>query len=89
MTTFFDTFTATIDNDTNLEDVQKFQYLKSALIGEAARTIEGLPLSNANYAEALALLKSRYGQKHKVIATYMKALWELPNTNSIEEVKAL
>ena len=34
------------------------------------------------------MLKQRYGQPHKIIAGYMKALWELPKpTDSIASVK--
>ena len=32
---------AAIDNDNSLEDIQKFQYLRSTLSGEATRTIDG------------------------------------------------
>ena len=88
-TPFFDAYCAAINNDTNLDDIQKFQYLQSTLSGEAARTIEGLQLTNANYNEALSLLKDRYGQPHKLISGYMKALWELPqpgdSTTSIKD----
>ncbi|XP_077867009.1 uncharacterized protein LOC144355853 [Saccoglossus kowalevskii] len=76
-TTFLDTFTSSLDKDLKLEEVQKFQYLTAQLGGEAARTIKGLQLTNANYPEALATLKQRYGQQHKISSSYMKALLEL------------
>ncbi|XP_070554690.1 uncharacterized protein [Ptychodera flava] len=57
-TTFIDTFKAAVDDDPTLEDIQKFQYLSAQLVGEAARTIEGLQLTNANYTEAMQLLKT-------------------------------
>ena len=86
-TTFIDTFKAAVDDDPTLEDIQKFQYLSAQLVGEAARTVEGLQLTNANYIEAMQLLKNRYGQTHKIISSHMKALWSLPipstNTESI------
>ncbi|XP_006819849.1 uncharacterized protein LOC102803860 [Saccoglossus kowalevskii] len=50
--------------------------------GEAAKTIEGLQLSSANYKEALQLLKDRYGQPHKLISCHMTALWQLPKPNT-------
>jgi len=87
--TFNDAFSAAIASDDNLDDVQKFQYLRSQLDGEAARTIAGLPLSSANYMEALSLLEKRYGQPHKIVSSYMKALWDLPkpsdNASSIKD----
>ena len=87
-TPFYDGFCAAVHNDDNLDNTQKFQYLASTLTGEASRAIDGLPLTNANYDEALSVLKQRYGQPHKIIAGYVKALWELPKpTDSIASVK--
>jgi len=83
---FNDAFTAAIHNDDNLEDVHKFQHLICQLTDEAAHTIEGLQFTNSNYLEAL--LKKCYGQAHKIISCYMKALWELPRPNiNIENIK--
>ena len=86
---YHDAFCAAIDNDNSLEDIQKFQYLRSTLSGEATRTIDGLQLTNANYTVALSLLRERYGQPHKIISAYMKALWQLPdamyNLDSVKE----
>lgn len=56
--TFIEAFKAAIGNDDILNDVQKFQYLQSPLTGEAARTVAGLPLTTANYFEALSLLQA-------------------------------
>ena len=76
--TFKEAFNAAVADDDNLDEIQKFQYLQSQLDGDAARTIAGLPLTNANYAEAMSLLEKRFGQPHKIISSYMKALLELP-----------
>ncbi len=75
-TTFADTFEASVGSDSRIDDIQKFQYLRGQLDGEALLTIAGLPLTSGNYREAMELLVDRYGQPHKIIETYMKALWE-------------
>lgn len=75
---FWDTFESTIHFNTSLTDVQKFNYLRSQTEGEAASTIEGFALTNANYARALELLKERFGQKHKIISCTMQALLNIP-----------
>nr|XP_006816325.1 PREDICTED: uncharacterized protein LOC102803186 [Saccoglossus kowalevskii] len=86
-TTFIDAFRSSVDNDSSLENIQKFQYLMTQLSGKAARTVKGLQLTNANYSEALTLLEQRYGQPHKIISSYMKALWELqPPDNSLSSM---
>ena len=86
--TFIDAFGAAVADDGNLSNIQKFQYLKAQLDGEAARTIAGLPLTNSNYSEAITLLEERYGQTHKIISCYMKALWELQKpSDNVPSVK--
>jgi hypothetical protein len=74
---FKDGFDAAVHNDTSLGDIQKFQYLRAHLSGDAAQAIDGLSLTNDNYANAIDLLVERYGQKHKIINAYMTALWKL------------
>ena len=41
----------------NLNAVDKFNYLKSLIYGQAAETISGFSLTDENYEEAVALLK--------------------------------
>ncbi|XP_064646772.1 uncharacterized protein LOC135499753 [Lineus longissimus] len=74
---FSDTFAAAIHDDTQLPNVQKFQYLRGQLDGEAKEVIAGLALTNENYAVAMTLLKERYGQQHKIVHEHMRALWSM------------
>ena len=76
---FRDSFDSAVTSNHALSDVQKFQYLKSNLVGEAAQVISGLTLSSANFKHALDLLEQRYGDKNKIITAHMRALWDLPN----------
>ncbi|XP_071127724.1 uncharacterized protein [Mytilus edulis] len=75
--TFWDSFESSVHYNVTLTDVQKFSYLKSQLVNDAARTIDGLPLTNSNYMEAIKLLKERFGQSHKITNAYMQAMLEL------------
>jgi len=54
---FYDTFKCAIDSLSNLAPVQKLQYLKSCLKGEAAALVRNLNLNDANYAITIDLLK--------------------------------
>ncbi|XP_052771058.1 uncharacterized protein LOC128210745 [Mya arenaria] len=76
--TFWDCYESSVHSNHTLSDVQKFSYLRSLLHGSAASSIAGFPLTNANYAKAVELLKERFGQTHKIISTYMQSLLELP-----------
>ena len=54
---FWDTFEATVDNNQNLTDIEKLNYLNSKLMGEAKSAVSGIMLSNENYGVAVTLLK--------------------------------
>ena len=75
---FWDSYDTAVHSNPTLSEVQKFNYLKSLLQDEAYRTITGFALTNANYDKAISLLQERYGQKHKIVQTYMQALLEIP-----------
>lgn len=47
--TFWDSFDVAVNSNPSLEGVQKFNYLRAELTGEAARVIAGFPLTNTNY----------------------------------------
>ena len=74
---FFDTFRATIHEDTSLSNVQKFAYLRTLLTDEASRAIAGIDLTDANYPSAIELLSDRYGRKQIIVDAHMKGLWEI------------
>ncbi|XP_060598916.1 uncharacterized protein LOC132752597 [Ruditapes philippinarum] len=75
---FWDSYESAIHTNLSLSGVQKFNYLKSCLKNEALQTIAGFALTNVNYEQAISLLHERYGQKDRIIQTYMKALLEVP-----------
>ena len=59
-------------------------------MGDAARTctIAGLPLTDANYHHAIAILEDRYGQHHKIVKAHTQALLEIPSpSNSLNSMQ--
>ena len=75
--TFRDSFDAAVHNSPSLSKVQKFNYLRSLLQGNALRAIAGLQLTDANYDHAIAILTQRYGQPHKIEEAHMQALSQI------------
>ena len=49
--TFWDSFNAAVHSNSHLTGVEKFNYLRAQLDGEAARTISGFALTDANYEQ--------------------------------------
>ena len=50
-------------SNTKLAPIDKFNYLNSLLVKSAYEAISGLSLTAANYDEAVAILKRRFGNK--------------------------
>jgi len=65
-----------------LGGIQKLNYLKAQLQGDAARVIAGLPLTELNYQHSVALLHERFGQFHKLIDAHMRALIDMPRATA-------
>ena len=63
--TFWDRFDSSVNENPNISPVDKFNYLQGLYLqglleGPAARVIQGLPLTEANYNVALKLLEERF-----------------------------
>ena len=75
---FWDSFKATVNENTSITDIEKLNYLNSKLTGEGKRAISGLLLSNENYKVAVALLKERFGDIQSIINSHYVELVNLP-----------
>ena len=76
---FWESFETTVHTNPSLTNIQRFSYLKSQVTHKAEQCIAGLSLTNANYNQAIYLLKERFGQDQQIIDAYMKNLLELPS----------
>lgn len=72
--TFWDSFSAAIDKNIELSNIEKMNYLNGMLKGEAARPISRLPLTEENYKKATELLKERFGKPQNLTNAYMESL---------------
>lgn len=80
--TFWDSFESSIHNNRELSDIDRFNYLYSLLEGPALEAISGLKLTSANYPEAIAVLKRRFGNKQQIITKHMDVLLNLESVTS-------
>ncbi|KAL5500600.1 hypothetical protein EMCRGX_G012191 [Ephydatia muelleri] len=87
--TFWDSFHSAVHSNEDLSNVDKFNYLISFLEGSAAECISGLTLTSANYEEAVAVLKRRFGNKQQIVNRHMEALLELETVTSIHDIQPL
>ena len=87
-TAFWDSFRSTVHENTELSDIDKFNYLSSQLERSAAAAISGLALTEANYPEAIAILQRRFGDSQQIISKHMEALLNLDPVTTYD-VKSL
>ena len=88
-TPFWDSYESAIHQNPDLSDIDKFNYLQSLVEHSAAEAIAGLTLSSSNYAEAITVLKKRFGNKQQLINKHMEALLSLPAVTSVYELRNL
>ena len=86
---FWDTYDSSIHQNPTLSSIDKFNYLKSLLESSASDAISGLSLTAANYEEAVAVLKKRFGNKQLIINKHMDALLNMEGVNSQHNLKGL
>ncbi|UYV63732.1 hypothetical protein LAZ67_2005453 [Cordylochernes scorpioides] len=74
---FKELFLTTIDAHPGLTNIQKLQYLNSAVKGEAARLIRGFPLLSENYGQAWSTLLSRYNNPRELAYAQVSKIFSL------------
>ncbi|XP_070167756.1 uncharacterized protein [Polyergus mexicanus] len=70
---FRDLFRSLVGDVPDLAPVQKLQYLKASLTGEAAAIVTSVELSDKGYEMAWTELTSRYNNKRVLLTTHMRA----------------
>ncbi|XP_022166573.1 uncharacterized protein LOC111031094 [Myzus persicae] len=71
---FDDLFNSIMSHAPDLPDVERFEFLKTSLEGEAKTVIAHLPLTSANYHSAWELLRARYGNRRDLARIHIQAL---------------
>lgn len=80
--TFRDLFLSLIHNNKSLDNVQRMQYLKGYLSGEAEQLLRQIPISDANYDRCWELLNARYNNKRYLSHFIIKRLLSQKNLNN-------
>lgn len=86
---FWDQFESAIHKNTDLTNVDKFNYLRSYLKGVASDSIKGFSLTNSNYEAAVETLKERFGKKTVIINSHLNKLLNLTPVKRSSDIFAL
>ncbi|CAB4033226.1 Transposable element Tcb2, partial [Paramuricea clavata] len=86
---FWDQYQVSIHSNINISDIDKFNYLKGCVKGEALAAISGLTLTSDNYQEAVQVLKDRFGNEQVLISAHMESLLKINKIKSVDNIKGL
>ncbi|XP_029178087.1 uncharacterized protein LOC114945904 [Nylanderia fulva] len=89
---FRDLFRSLVHDVSTISKVQKLQYLKSSLTGEAAHVVDSVPLTDAAYQGAWEDLLARYDNPRILLYAHMRNLLSCPAASakaSPAEIKRL
>jgi hypothetical protein len=86
---FWDRYQVSIHNNARISEIDKFNYLKGCLKGEALAVISSLMLNSDNYKEAIQLLTSRFGNEQLLISCHMGSLLKISKIRSRESTREL
>ena len=75
---FWDSYNSSIHTNPQLTQIDKFNHLHSLLEGQAARSIQGLTRTEANYNSAIDLLHKRFGKPQNIISKHMDEMLKIP-----------
>ncbi|KAL0884187.1 hypothetical protein ABMA27_016192 [Loxostege sticticalis] len=81
--TFRDLFVSMIHKNESLDNVQRLQYLKGYLTGEAEQLIRYIPVSDANYNQCWKLLEQRYCNKKYLAHNILKRFLSQKNATTV------
>lgn len=81
--TFRDLFVSMIHKNLSLDNVQRLQYLKGYLTGEAEQLIRYTPVSEANYEHCWKLLEQRYSNKKYLAHNILKRFLSQRNATTV------
>ena len=68
-------FRSLIHNDTKIDSLRKFHYLKSCLTGEAANIIQAIPVCEINYQNSWKTLSDRFDNKKLLMNYHLNELF--------------
>ncbi|XP_056633865.1 uncharacterized protein LOC130443320 [Diorhabda sublineata] len=84
---FRDTFIALINDNPDIDDINKLHYLRASLEGSASQIIQSLEISAGTYKVAWDLLCKRYDNKKALIYNHLDALIGLEKIIKVSSFK--
>lgn len=84
---FRDTFVSLIHDSNELDDIEKFHYLRSSLSGKASECIKNMVFSANNYNAAWEAICDRFNNKRNLIFTHIQAIFTAESVSKESSLK--
>ncbi|KAK6755881.1 hypothetical protein RB195_014336 [Necator americanus] len=79
---FWGTFSLIIDQNSQLNDLEKILYLKDSIRGKAQQAIRSIPMRSFNYRLIVDVLQKKYGNKGNNGSKIVQRLMNIPQATS-------
>ncbi|KAK8765528.1 hypothetical protein V5799_031863 [Amblyomma americanum] len=86
---FWEQFEVAVHKNTELSNINRLNYLKTLLTGEAMTAIAGLQASGDCYSDAVDILRHRFGNPEALVQDHMQGLIDVKLVFSARNVRAL
>ncbi|KAK8772528.1 hypothetical protein V5799_024231 [Amblyomma americanum] len=86
---FWEQFEVAVQKSTELSNIDRLNYLKTLLTGEAVTAIAGLQASGDCYSDAVDILRQRFGNPEALVQDHMQGLIDVKPVFSARNVRAL
>ncbi|KAK8771580.1 hypothetical protein V5799_025174 [Amblyomma americanum] len=86
---FWEQFEVAVHKNTELSNIDRLNYLKTLLTGEAESAIAGLQASGDCYSDAVDILRQRFGHPEALVQDHMQGLIDVKPAFSARNVRAL
>lgn len=81
--TFSGLFKTMVIDNRSLNNIQKMQYLKTLVTGEAEKSIANIEITSANFEKAWTILNTRYENERAIRDAHLELLLKLPNMSFV------
>lgn len=86
---FWNTYNISIHTNDSLSKIQKFNYLKMYLGGNALSAVSGFAITESNYDSSIELLSERFGRNDLIISSHVNKLLSIDSVKNSSNIKGL
>ena len=88
-TAFLSLFSKSVHTNNEFSKGEKFNFLSLSLKGKAALAIDGLPIDDDHYDDAIEILTRRFGRQEEIVEAHTQRFLNLPVVGRVNDATGL